>query len=230
MPYSVYYIIYVILIVALLALAIYLRLTYSAGDVGEHAVARRLKRLPRDRYFIINDLMIEKRNGQTSQIDHVVVSPYGIFVIETKNISGYVYGSQSSQQWTRYWKGYKRGGYYGTDNMSFGNPVIQNEAHVRALSEQLKEYHPKFIPIVAFSPHATLKVNVKDVDVIYWKQIKSLIKSYNEEVMNVEKAKEIYEFLLSSNVKDKERRRGHAERAQRNLQNYINYKQNASFS
>ena len=208
--------------IVLIVFVVYRRLTYSAGDEGEHAVARRLKRLPRDKYFTINDLMIEKRNGHTSQIDHVVVSPYGIFVIETKNISGHVYGAEFSQQWTRYWRGYKRGGYYGTDNMSFDNPVLQNGAHVKALSERLQEYHPRFIPIIAFSPQATLKVNVKDVDVIYWTAIKSVIKSYDEEVMNVEKAREIYKYLLSINIKDKARRRGHAERAQRNKQNYMN--------
>lgn len=220
MPDYLFYII-IGLFVLLLVFAVYRKLTYSAGDEGEHAVARRLKRLPRNRYFTINDLMIEKQNGHTSQIDHVVVSPYGIFVIETKNISGYVYGSEFSREWTRYWKGYKRGGYYGTDKLSFGNPVMQNGAHVRALWELLQDYYPRFIPIVAFSPQAELKVAVNGVDVIYWTEIKSVIKSYNEEVMTVEKAQEIYQNLLSLNIKDKARRREHAERVQRYNQRYI---------
>lgn len=220
----------VIIAIILIVLTVYRGLTYSAGNAGEHAVAKRLRRLSRNRYFIINDLMIEKRNGHTTQIDHVVVSPYGIFVIETKNISGHVYGAEFSKQWTRYWRGYKRGGYYGTDNMSFDNPVLQNGAHVKALQEILQEYHPRFIPIVAFSPQATLKVNVQGVDVIYWTDIKSVIKSYDEEVMDVDKAKEIYERLLAINIKDKARRRGHAERAQRNKQNYIDNNINTIYS
>lgn len=220
MPNLLIYII-IGLFVLLLAFAVYRKLTYSAGDEGEHAVARILKRLPRDRYFTINDLMIKKRNGHTSQIDHVVVSPYGIFVIETKNITGHVYGSEFAPQWTRYWKGYKRGGYYGTDNLSFGNPVMQNGAHVKALWEQLQDYYPKFIPIVAFSPQAELKVAVHGVDVIYWTEIKSVIKRYSEEVMTVEKAQEIYKFLLSINIKDKARRQEHAERVQTYKQLYM---------
>lgn len=199
------------------------RLLMSAGDVGEHAVSRRLRRLPRDKYFIINDLMIEKKNGHTSQIDHVIVSPYGIFVIETKNISGYIYGSEYSQQWKRHWKGYKRGGYYGSDDRSFDNPVLQNGAHVKALYEQLHDYNTRFVPIIAFSPKAVLKVNVRDVDVVYWTQIKDVIKGYREEMMSVAKAQEIYEYLLSINIKDKARRRAHAKHAQNNKDNYRNF-------
>lgn len=214
--------VYTIIAIILLAFAIYRRLTYSAGGAGERSVAWRLRWLPKDRYFVINDLMIEKRNGNTSQIDHVVVSPYGIFVIETKNISGYVYGSEYSQQWKRYWKGYKRGGRYGEDELMFDNPVLQNGSHVKALIEQLHNYYPKFIPIVAFSPQATLKVDVRGVDVIYWTELRSVIKSYKEEVMSVEKAQEIYELLLSLNIKDKARRQEHVERVERNKRYYMN--------
>lgn len=194
----------------------------SAGDVGEYAVARRLRSLPKDRYFVINDLMIEKSNGHTSQIDHVVVSPYGVFVIETKNISGFIYGSEYSKEWTRHWRGYKRGGYYGYDDMPFDNPVLQNGAHVKALFEQLRHFHAKFIPIIAFSPQATLKVDVRNVDVVYWSQITSVIKRYNEEVMSTEQTREIYESLLAINIADKARRKTHAVRAQINKNNYKN--------
>lgn len=199
------------------------RVTLSAGDVGERAVARRLRRLPRNRYFIINDLMIEKKNGHTSQIDHVVVSPYGIFVIETKNISGYIYGSEYSQKWERHWKGYKRGGYYGSDDRPFDNPVLQNGAHVKALYEQLRNCNTRYVPIIAFSPQAELKVDVRGVDVVYWTQVKDVIKRYTEEVMSVTQAREIYEYLLSINIKDKARRRAHADNAQMYKNNYRKY-------
>ena len=74
---------------------------FSAGDSGEFAVARQLRRLS-DKYLVINDLMFNSGKGRTMQIDHVVVSPYGIFVIETKNISGKIYGNTNAQHWKRY--------------------------------------------------------------------------------------------------------------------------------
>jgi hypothetical protein len=55
------------------------------GWIGEKAVADILAKLPNDQYKIINNLMIKTENGST-QIDHIVVSDYGIFVIETKNL------------------------------------------------------------------------------------------------------------------------------------------------
>lgn len=217
-------IVFIIIIVSLV-FSIGGKLFYSAGDRGENAVARRLRRLPKDRYFIINDLMIEKYNGHTTQIDHVVISPYGVFVIETKNISGYVYGYELSPQWKRHWKGYKRNGFYGSDTMIFDNPILQNGAHIKSLRERLRNYNTRFISIIAFSPKATLKVDVHDIDVIYWTQIVETIKMYHEEVMSIDQAREIYEFLLNINISDEEQRKAHAERAQRYKNEYMN-KQN----
>lgn len=52
------------------------------GLSGEGRVARRLERLPRDIYRVVNDVMLPTIDGNTTQVDHVVVSRYGIFVIE----------------------------------------------------------------------------------------------------------------------------------------------------
>ena len=54
------------------------------GYLGERSVAVILSFLPFDKYKIINDILI-KSNDRTIQIDHLVISLYGIFVIETKN-------------------------------------------------------------------------------------------------------------------------------------------------
>ena len=192
----------------------------SAGDKGEYHVEKRLKKLDKEKYFVINDLLIQRKNGRTSQIDHVVVSPYGIFVIETKNISGYIYGSEYGKKWVRHWKGYKRGGYYGEDTLEFDNPVLQNGAHVKALYEHLGHYAPKLIPIIAFSPEATLKVIVDDVCVTYWTEITDIIKRYHEEVISVEQAQEIYHLLLTLNIQDEKARQQHVIRASINKNNY----------
>ena len=113
---------------------------FSPEEAGEKAVARRLWLLSSKKYFVINDLLFEKANGNTTQIDHVVVSPYGVFVIETKNISGYIYGSENSSTWTRHWKGYAPGGVYKQDTRTFDNPIHQNEAHVKALAQILSSF------------------------------------------------------------------------------------------
>ena len=65
----------------------------SKGKIGEKVVAGKLERLPKDQYRILNNVMIPTPQG-SSQIDHLVVSIYGLFVIETKNYNGWIYGSE----------------------------------------------------------------------------------------------------------------------------------------
>lgn len=70
------------------------------GFLGEKVVSAILSRLNPQKYTVINDVMLNI-NGKTSQIDHVVVSNYGIFVIETKNYKGWILGDERSEYWTQ---------------------------------------------------------------------------------------------------------------------------------
>ena len=69
----------------------------NIGKRGERRVARKLDWLSKE-YITLNDLLLPTRYG-TTQIDHVVVSPYGIFVIETKNYKGWIFGHENSEEW-----------------------------------------------------------------------------------------------------------------------------------
>ena len=51
-----------------------------------------------DDYYVMDDVVLETTNG-TTQIDHIVVSKYGLFAIETKNYRGEIYGNDNSQKW-----------------------------------------------------------------------------------------------------------------------------------
>ena len=179
----------------------------SPGEEGEYYVAERLKRLNREKYFVINDFLFRKRNGYTNQIDHLVVSPYGVFVIETKNIYGYIHGSEKSKLWRSYWRD-------GRD-LAFDNPISQNEAHINALSDRLGDGRQiYYISVIAFSPNADLQVNVgEDVRVIYWTQIRELIRAYAEPVMSIEETQNLYEEILALNITDAEIRSKHGQYA-----------------
>jgi hypothetical protein len=91
-------------------------------------------------YFDINNVTIPTPNG-TTQIDHIIVSRYGVFVIETKNIDGWIYGDEKSQQWTVNLFGKK---------YRFQNPLFQNYRHTKALSDYLDIEHEKFFSVVMF--------------------------------------------------------------------------------
>lgn len=98
--YSVFLIIFAF--VALLVLAI----LFPKGKRGEMSVAAILKSLPKNDYLVINDLMLRLGNW-TSQIDHVVVSKFGVFVIETKNYQGWISGGENSDKWVQNIFGHK---------------------------------------------------------------------------------------------------------------------------
>ena len=109
---------YIWLLVLLVAICRVFKPTIK-GWVGEKKVARYLRRLSEE-YTVLNDVILPTETG-TTQIDHIVVSPYGVFVIETKNYRGWIFGGEKSAQWTQNIYGHKR---------SFMNPLRQNYAHV----------------------------------------------------------------------------------------------------
>ena len=90
------------LVIALIAASIVLRIYEPAikGIIGEKRVRKQLDKLSPENYRVLNDVMVRTEKG-TSQIDHVVVSIYGIFVIETKNYTGWIHGSENSEYWTQ---------------------------------------------------------------------------------------------------------------------------------
>lgn len=168
------------------------------GYIGEKEVSFILSFLPSDKYKIIHNILI-KSNNKTIQIDHVVISIYGIFVIETKNYKGWITGSDNSEYWTKNMFGNKD---------YFYNPIKQNKAHILALSKQLGIRLNEFIPIIAFSNGADLKVNTT-YNVIYTTQINKLIKEYAEIKFQENDIQKLYEKISLLNIVSSESKKQH---------------------
>ena len=180
----------------------------SKGRRGEKQVAALLSLLPKDKYKVINDLLIQ-RGGYSTQIDHVVVSVYGVFVIETKYYRGWIYGGENSEFWTKNVYGHK---------YELRNPLWQNEGHIKTITKLLDD--PELVPIyniVAFSSQAKLKVD-RSLPVMYWRQVVPHIRRYREQVMSESYAEEIYNTLLAANVEDKGARKQHVQNVKLNKQ------------
>lgn len=60
-----------------------------------------VKRYLNDDYVLLNDCTLPDDRGGTTQIDHILISPYGVFVIETKNYKGWIFGSAHQKKWTQ---------------------------------------------------------------------------------------------------------------------------------
>ena len=123
----------------------------TKGLLGERKVAGILKKLPERNYRVINNVLLRRKQGNTVQIDHIVVSVYGVFVIETKNFSGLIIGNDFYEQWIQYM--YRR-------KYMFFSPTRQNYGHIKALEELLGLPVDKFISVVVFLPGARLRVKL----------------------------------------------------------------------
>jgi hypothetical protein len=132
------------------------------GTIGESRVARQLDGLNNEEYIVLNDILI-KTSKRSSQIDHIVVSVYGIFVIETKNYTGWIHGNENSEYWTQ--SIYKK-------KFKFYNPIKQNWAHIYALKKVLSDFGElTYHPIVVFAGSAKLKNINSNIPVVYASQL-----------------------------------------------------------
>ena len=155
------------------------------GYIGEKNVALLLAALDKKKYQTINDLII-KIEGESTQIDHVVVSNYGIFVIETKNYKGWIVG----HEYDNYWKQviYK-------EKNNFLNPIKQNEYHVKFLKSALKIFpEVQYYPIVSFASGAEIKINTTR-DVINEEFLLRTITKYRTEIISDDLKNEIFAHL-----------------------------------
>ena len=180
------------------------------GKQGESMVSDKLHGLSR-KYHVLDDILI--RNGiYTSQIDHVVVSPYGIFVVETKNYKGWITGGQFSEEWTQHLRGQKN---------DFRNPIKQNYGHIKALEQLLDLDKSAFISIVAFSDRATLKMDIDD-GVVNFRELKGYIKSFSNVKFTDEQVERYTNIIRSADINTKENKKAHV----KNIQNEIDRKEN----
>lgn len=172
--------------IVLLALVVFIKIKMPAwkGKFSENLVNGEISELPSE-YTVFNDLLFES-NGRSTQIDHVVVSSYGIFVIETKGYNGWIFGGENSEYWTQ--TIYK-------SKHQFYNPIKQNEGHVRFLRYLLRnEVEIPFVPIVVFNNAAELKINVTNSIVINRRYLKDIILQYRTPVLK----EELVDWIVST--------------------------------
>ncbi|KGP91484.1 NERD nuclease [Pontibacillus chungwhensis BH030062] len=126
------------------------RVATRKGEIGEYKIDIQLDQLPKE-YLHLSDLLVENPRAKSgySQIDHVVITPYGIFSIETKNYQGTIYGGKDRKTWLVNGK------------FKMMNPFVQNYGHIQALTSFIdKKYHDLFISMVSFTKRCTFKVDV----------------------------------------------------------------------
>ncbi len=138
-------------LIPLAFVAILFRTAWFKGLIGEAMVniAARLF-LDRRLYHLIKNVTIPVEDG-TTQIDHVIVSRFGVFVVETKNMKGWIFGCERQKTWTQVI--YK-------SKHQFQNPLHQNYKHAKALEAALGLSPEKIIPLVVFVGNSEFKTRM----------------------------------------------------------------------
>jgi restriction system protein len=146
------------------------RIPVVKGMLGELYVNQKLRRaLDRQQYQLFKNVTLPTTDG-TTQIDHILLSPFGVFVIETKNMQGWIFGSERQAKWTQ--QIYKH-------KSSFQNPLRQNYKHTETLRDLLALPLESVHSVVVFTARATFKTDMP-VNVGYVNDAISFIQSHQQ--------------------------------------------------
>lgn len=217
----------VLLVVALIKLY---RTPEKVGKEGEAHVADLLAQLPSE-YHVMNDVVFRTDKG-TMQIDHIVVSKYGVFVIETKNYTGEIYGNDHLSHWTQIIVNevtYRRKWYktytYVTKNQ-FYNPVKQAWGHVYRTKDLLKDYtYLPIKPVVVFAGDASLEHVESKCLVVYAKDLLPTIERFKDIYLSDTDTQKVLSILDAFNIRVIVENKEHVQnihKEQQRVQNIIN--------
>ncbi len=134
----------------------YYEVMTDAGKKGEFIIGRSIDQLTGYKRILYN-CYIPKPDGGTTEIDIILIHETGIYVIESKNYKGWIFGSENEKYWTQTL--YRSNG-YGTKNVQknhFYNPVIQNKGHIKLLRQYLNMPEVPVYSYIVFGNEATLK-------------------------------------------------------------------------
>ncbi|MGI3007982.1 NERD domain-containing protein [Vibrio parahaemolyticus] len=160
-------------LVPLLLIVSVFKSRWLKGVFGELLVNRLLSKLPESNYTLIKDVTLPTSDG-TTQVDHIVVSKYGIFVVETKNMKGWIFGSARQKQWTQ--KIYRH-------SSKFQNPLHQNYKHIKALETLLGCSEEHLHSVIVFIGDSTFKTEMPP-NVTYARGSIRYIQQFNEVVFS----------------------------------------------
>lgn len=151
------------------------RTSFDKGNDGEQLIRKHLAHYEKIGAKFLSNIYVPKANGGTAEIDLVLIHPKGLFVFESKNYSGWIFGNERHQNWTqtfpKNWngKGHKQ---------RFYNPILQNSNHIKHLKHHMEKSIPVW-SIIVFSDECELKditVSSNNVRVVQCRQVASCVR------------------------------------------------------
>ena len=171
----------------------YLSVRFDKGKLGEYHIYKYLRNLEKSGSKFLFNVYIPKENGETTEIDVLLITEKGVFVFESKNYSGWIFGDENQ----RYWTQTLPQGRGKSHKEKFFNPIMQNATHIKHLKAIIGDDIPYF-SIIAFSERCTLKKVNKSSEVKVVNRgyvplaVKSIMQTTKEDILGVEDINKIY--------------------------------------
>lgn len=200
----------------------YSSIKYDKGRHGEYSIYKNLRHLENSGGKFLFNLFIPKGNNETAEIDLLLICPKGLFVFESKNYGGWIFGNEADTNWTQTFplgRGVSR-------KEHFYNPIRQNASHIKHL-KRLIGANVSVLSVIVFSDRCTLKdVTIKssDVSVVKRKHVASAVakicRQTEADHLTVTEINDIYNKLYPYTQVSNETRTEHAW----NIQKYLSDK------
>lgn len=183
------------------------------GNIGEQ-LAKYYSRYITDAY-VLHDILIDGAEDMTSQIDLILVGSKGIYVVEVKNYSdAYVYGDGKKSKWYYY---------LSKNKYEIYSPLMQNKKHIRYLKKFLKEFGeiPFFSIVLIICKDiklSNINENKDEMTTVVCTSLPAMkrgmkfLTENREHVIDANKKKQIYDFIVENQHKGKLERFVHKEK------------------
>ena len=179
---------------------------FDDGNFGEFLIYSCLEDLG-EQHKLLTNVYLPKGDGTTTEIDLIMISATGIYVFESKNYSGWIFGDENS----RYWKQIFRGGRH----FQFYNPIWQNKKHISVLKQHLGLGDEVFRSYIVFSERCVLKkmsvyspeVKVMNRDVMACEIMEDMER--RPEIFNPLEIEQLYVELSRYTLADDETKQAH---------------------
>ncbi|WP_288221229.1 nuclease-related domain-containing protein [uncultured Clostridium sp.] len=169
------------------------------GSIGEKKVNNILENIADSK--LLKDIILKTEEG-TTQIDHILIHRKGIFVIETKNFKGWIFGKEKDKYWVQ--------SIYNKKS-KFYNPIRQNYGHIKAIKSYLPENRRNILKsIIVFSNNCEFKNLQVTTPVIKMRYLSNYIKYIEGDVRLTNADIDYFYMLLNkNNIMDLEQRKNH---------------------
>lgn len=190
-----------VVVLALLLFYLWRNRARIRGAIWRARVSGIIKTLPAGRYILLRDVLLETEQG-TARVGRMVLSVYGIFVIETVGNTGTIYGRYHDRRWVAE---------SGAGARSFMNPIHQSYGQIHAIERALGTHnHALFFPIVVFGDQCELRLSLEDDTVVHLSGLKEEISRHKKNLLTAQQARDAAQKIRACNIPGRAARRAHA--------------------